>query len=305
MRRTAAGDPAHEQQDKPAILAYLSASYLGEDSEHRIQSIGEPFGMTYQPLLARISWIGFVIGAAIALTACGGTRFQYWDLDTGVKILVPGLAFGLIGLGSGVSWLWRALAMNNSLGWRLGAAGLLGSTLLTGIPANYLWQVYTLPPIHDISTDIGNAPRFVALVPLRHGAPNPARYDGPDLVTVAGETIPTALAQKYTWPDLKSLEHLDNRKPQPQYVAKFFWRALNTVNALGWQVVAYDLKDGRIEATSRSFWFGVVSDIVIRVKPAGQFGAKIDIRAKSRVGKSDGGRNAALVKAFVAREKGG
>lgn len=261
--------------------------------------------MAHQALLARISLIAFLLGTVIAAVACGGTRLSHWDLAFGVKMLVPGVACGLAGLLAGAAWLWRALAMNHALCWRLGSAGLIGSLILVGIPTNYLWQVYTLPPIHDISTDIGDAPAFVALLPLRQGAPNPARYDGPDIVTVDGDKITTAVAQKYTWQDIKSIENLDSRTPQPQYVAKFFWRALNAVNGLGWQVVAYDLKHGRIEAMSKSFWFGTVSDIVIRVRPAGQFGVRIDIRSKSRVGVSDGGRNAALIKAFIAREKGG
>lgn len=261
--------------------------------------------MRHQPLLARIAFVCFALGLLIALIACGGTRLQQWNIDFGHKLLIPGIAAGLIGLGTGMAWLWRALAMNNSLSWRLGSAGLLGSMILTGIPANYLWLTYTLPPIHDVSTDIGNAPPFVALLAQRKGAPNPASYDGPEIVTYGGDKMTTALAQKYAWQDIKPLERLDNRTPQPQFVAKYFWRALNAVNALGWKVAAFDLKDGRIEATSATLWFGTVSDIVIRVKPAGSIGVRIDIRAKSRVGQSDAGRNASLIHAFLKREAGG
>ncbi|GAA0548534.1 uncharacterized protein (DUF1499 family) [Rhizomicrobium palustre] len=260
--------------------------------------------MRHQPLLARLSFAAFLIGLTIAAVACGGTRAGHWTLDFGIKVLIPGLGFGITGLFLGAAWIWRALAMNNSLGWRLGTIGLIGSAILTGIPANHLWLTYSLPPIHDISTDIGNAPEFVTLKRLRQGAPNPASYDGPTVVTYGGERMTTSVAQKYTWQEIKSLEPLDNRMPQPRLVAKYFWRALNAVNGLGWTVAAFNLKDGRIEATSTSPFFGIVSDIVIRVKPAGSFGARIDIRAKSRVGQSDAGRNAALVKAFLKRESG-
>jgi Protein of unknown function (DUF1499). len=261
--------------------------------------------MRHQPLLAKIAFAAFVIGGIIALAACIGTRLGQWPRTTGLDILVPGLGFGAVALGFGGAWLWRALAMNNSLGWRLGSLGFAGAAILTGIPANYLWHVYTLPPIHDISTDIGNAPQFSALIALRQGAANPPDYDGPRLVSIAGEKMTTALAQKNTWQDIKPLERLDNRMPQSQLVAKYYWRALNAVNGLGWTVAGYDLKDGRIEATSASFWFGTVSDIVIRVKPAGQIGVRIDVRAKSREGVSDAGRNARLIKAFLVREIAG
>jgi hypothetical protein len=260
--------------------------------------------MRTQPLLARISFAAFFAGAAIALAACAGTRLAVFDLDLGLKLLVPGLAIGAAGLIVGAAWIWRALALNNSTGWRYGAIGLLGSAILVGIPANHLWHVYTLPPIHDISTDIGDAPAFVALLAQRQGAPNPASYDGPVMVIYQGEKMTTALAQKNAWQDIKPLERLAGTTPQHEFVAKYFWRALNAVNGLGWKVAAFDAKSGRIEATSKTLWFGTISDIVIRVKPAGKIGVRIDIRAKSRTGVSDAGRNAELVREFLAREDG-
>ncbi len=260
--------------------------------------------MSRQPLLAKISFATFVAGALIAVTACAGTRLGAWSLDVGLKLLVPGLAVGFAGLTFGAAWIWRALALNNSMGWRLGAIGLIGSVILIGIPANYVWHVYTLPPIHDVSTDIGDAPQFVALLAARQGAPNPPSYDGQVVVTYGGEKMTTALAQKNTWQDVKPLERLAGTIPQHEFVGKYFWRALNAVNGLGWKVVAFELKSGRIEATSTTLWFGSVSDIVIRVRPAGKIGVRVDVRAKSRTGASDAGRNAELVRDFLAREDG-
>jgi len=261
--------------------------------------------MRHQPLLARLAFGGFLIGLVLAVTACAGARLSYWSLDTGIDILVPGIGFALLALGSGMAWMWRALAMNHSLGWRLGGIGLAGAAILVGIPANYVWRVYTLPPIHDISTDIGEAPTFVWLLDARSGAANPPAYDGPKEIRYSGETITTAVAQKNAYPDIKPLEAVDDRVPQNDLVGKYFWRALNAVNALGWKVAGFDLKTGRIEATSATVWFGTVSDITIRVRPAGRIGVRVDIRAKSRLGTSDAGRNAALIRDFIAREKNG
>ena len=260
--------------------------------------------MRHQPLLAKISFAAFVIGALIAISACLGTRIHYWDLAMGVKVLAPGVMIGGLALTFGIGWIWRALAMNNSLGWRLGAIGLFGSAILVGIPANHIWHCYTLPPIHDISTDIGDAPKFDTLLGWRRGAPNPASYDGPNTVFYDGEKMTTALAQKNAYPDIKPLELLAGKTPQREFVAKFFWRALNAVNAEGWQVASFDPKKGRIEATDTTLWFGNVSDIVIRVRPAGAIGVRIDIRAKSRIGQSDAGHNADLIRDFLSREKG-
>ncbi|MDE2498722.1 MAG: DUF1499 domain-containing protein [Alphaproteobacteria bacterium] len=260
--------------------------------------------MRYQPILAKAALGCFVAGAAIALAACFGTRLGFWSYALGVKILVPGVTVGGVGLVSGVMWIWRALAANNSLGLRAGLVGLIGSLLLVGIPVDHVWLAYSLPPIHDISTDIGDAPQFHTLLAWRKGAPNPAGYDGPDIVTYGGDQMPTALAQKYAYQDIKPLERLRGNATLKEFYAKYFWRALNAVNALDWQVASFDFKTGRIEATDSSFWFGIVSDIVIRVRPAGTYGVRIDIRSKSRVGRRDMGRNADIVREFLDKEKG-
>src|SRR5512135_3686346 len=83
--------------------------------------------MRHQPLLAKISFVCFLIGLVIALAACAGTRLHSWDFAFGTRILAPGLGFGILALICGIAWIWRALAMNNSLSWRLGGIGLLGS----------------------------------------------------------------------------------------------------------------------------------------------------------------------------------
>jgi Protein of unknown function (DUF1499) len=259
--------------------------------------------MRHQQLLAKISLGLFVAGLLVAIAAGAGTRLGYWDYPYGIKVLMPGAVLGAAGLICGLAWIWRALAMNNSLGWRFGAVGLLGSALLAGIPADYLWLSYSLPPIHDISTDIGNAPKFETLLAWRKGAPNPARYDGPDIVTYEGQKMTTALAQKYAYPDIKPLERLKMNYTEREFYGKMFWRALNLANGYGWQIASFDYRTGRIEATDTSLWFGVVSDIVIRIRTAGPLGVRIDIRSKSRVGTADCGRNAGIIRPFLQRMK--
>jgi hypothetical protein len=259
--------------------------------------------MRYQTVFAWIALVGFSVGAAVASTGCIGTRFGLWDYAHGLTIVAPGVGIGMVALASGLTWIVRALWHNDSRGWRIGASGLIGSALLVGIPAHHQWLLRARPPICDISTDIGDAPQFRDLLALRHGAANPPEYDGPKPVVVDGEKMPVSLAQKYAYLDIKPLERLAGAIPQNEFVNKYFWRSLNAVNALNWQVVGYDIKAGRIEAISRSFWFGISSDIVIRVRPAGVIGVRVDIRSKSRVGKGDAGRNADLVRIFIARVK--
>jgi uncharacterized protein (DUF1499 family) len=64
---------------------------------------------------------------------------------------------------------------------------------------------------------------------------------------------------------------------------------------MGWLV--YYQNDGHLEAEARSFWFGFVDDIVIRITPTAT-GSAIDLRSTSRTGKGDLGVNAKRIKQF-------
>ena len=77
-------------------------------------------------------------------------------------------------------------------------------------------------------------------------------------------------------------------------------RAEREARALGWNIVAVEPKDGRIEAIAVTPWFGFRDDIVIRVKAA-LGGSRIDVRSKSRHGLSDLGVNARRIRAFDSR----
>ena len=68
---------------------------------------------------------------------------------------------------------------------------------------------------------------------------------------------------------------------------------------LNWEIVSSSREEGRIEATDTTAWWGFKDDIVIRIVAEGN-GSKLDIRSMSRVGKSDLGKNAERVRAFLA-----
>ena len=68
-----------------------------------------------------------------------------------------------------------------------------------------------------------------------------------------------------------------------------FEAALAVAQDMGWDVVAADQAAGRIEASDRTFWFGFVDDVVIRVRPT-DAGSRVDVRSVSRVGVGDVGK---------------
>lgn len=256
--------------------------------------------MRSQFVAALVSLVCFVVGAAIALTASYGTQWGWWDYATGLKILAPGFALGVLGSVSGGLWVTRALRGNDSAWWKLGAPALAGSLLLAGIPLNQARLYLLSPPIHDVSTDVEYAPPFVALLALRKGAENPPAYDGPKAITYGGKRTTVALAQKKAYPDIKPFPALLNAQQKPDiFPAKIlFWRGFELAKRMGWNIVDFNENEGRIEATASSIWFGRIADISIRVKPAGKIGALLDIRAKTRAGENDMAFSAQLVRDY-------
>jgi fatty-acyl-CoA synthase len=82
--------------------------------------------------------------------------------------------------------------------------------------------------------------------------------------------------------------------------AVYFWRDFEAVKKTGWTIVAFNDKTRRIEATTRSFWFGRISDIVIEARASG-LGARTVIRSQSRHDRIDEGANGAKIKLFLAK----
>jgi uncharacterized protein (DUF1499 family) len=160
--------------------------------------------------------------------------------------------------------------------------GLLASLLAIGAVGALAWKASRVPAIHDITTDTVQPPPFVAVLPLRAGAPNPAEYGGPQI----------AAKQRQAYPDLGPLL----LKVPPE---RAFDRAAAAARAMGWELVASDPASGRIEATDTTFWFGFKDDVVVRVLPQ-PAGSRVDVRSVSRVGGGDIGTNAARIRKYLA-----
>lgn len=233
----------------------------------------------------RLLALAAAVAAFAMLLASGpGTRLELWTWQTGLSLLrwaaYTGMAAGAVGL--------VLLAMHFAPRWR--PLGLLVPFLIVVVsvaafapPLYLLRQARQVPPIHDITTDVEQPPQFVALLPQRRAAPNGADYGGPQI----------AAQQKKAYPDIaaKVLQ-----APPPEAMR----RAIDVARAMGWQVVASDAVDGRLEATATTSWFGFKDDVVVRIRPEGA-GSRVDVRSVSRVGRSDVGANARRIREFLAR----
>jgi uncharacterized protein (DUF1499 family) len=231
--------------------------------------------------------LALAIGAGFSAIISGlGTRWEWWYFTTGFMILrwsaVAGLLAALISLTGGVLAGWEI----RRSGVVIVLAGLLVGAVVAGIPWWWMQTAQQVPRIHDITTDMEDPPRFVAIMPIRKDSPNSPEYGGPGI----------ALQQRAGYPDIQPLV-------LPVPVESAYERAFRAARDMGWNIVDASANNGRIEATDRTFWFGFTDDIVVRITPL-PGSSKIDVRSVSRVGLSDVGTNAKRIREFLRRISG-
>lgn len=220
------------------------------------------------------------LGTVAVLTAPLGYRSGLLPLGPAFIVLLVGM------LASGLALLLAAVGLvrgTQPLGlWPV--SSLVAAAVTLAVPLAAIAGGMGRPAIHDISTDLADPPRFVAVVPLRGDAANPLDARGPEL----------AAMQAGAYPDLSSL-----RLPGSS-VEDVTSRAASVARELGWEVVDVDPAAGRVEATDSTSWFGFKDDIVVRVQPSGSE-TRVDVRSVSRVGQGDLGSNAARIATFLDR----
>ena len=139
-----------------------------------------------------------------------------------------------------------------------------------------------MPPIHDITTDTDDPPVFVDVLPHRRGAWNPAGYDGPGV----------AAQQRAAWPDLGPLDVPASRD-------RVHAAARAEIVHAGWDLVGDDEAAGRLEAIATTRWLRFKDDVVVRLRERPDGGTRVDVRSKSRIGRSDLGTNARRIRTFL------
>ncbi len=227
--------------------------------------------------------------------ALAGVAMIIFGLAGGrLELLAPVMSFMLFAIGcvfliaSGVT---TAIGIALSMGTAGDASAprawgaLAISVIIIGATLSQRPDTSAAPPIHDITTNIDRPPEFKAILPIRADAPNPPEYAGAD----------TARQQRSAYPDLVTLTV---EKPLDDVFAS----AEQLARKLGWDIVAADQSAGRIEATATTAWFRFKDDVVVRLTANGS-GTDIDVRSKSRVGRSDMGANAARIRTFLDKLK--
>jgi uncharacterized protein (DUF1499 family) len=233
---------------------------------------------TWARNLALFSLIAVVVSILIV-------RFGFLEMKPALATFFGALACAALSILLGLA-AFAAIWQNGSRGMGRILLALLIDGVILAYPAYLGLQYRKLPPIHDITTDPIDPPRFEALARLRAGdGTNPAVYAG----------LYSAEQQRIAYPDIETVEL--ELPPQRAYEI-----TLALINKRKWRVVderpPQPRREGRIEAIAQTVIMGFREDVSIRIKADGD-DSRVDIRSASRYFDSDLGSNAARVTKLI------
>lgn len=231
--------------------------------------------------LSKFALSGLILGVGgiAAMVASGiGYRLGWWRVATALQISEWAVYGATLGLALSVIGAVLSRPGTRQRGFLLSLIGLAISLPVVAMAIQWEYATRTYPPINDISTDIDDPPVF-------WDTPNPTDYPGAE----------TAALQRVAYPDLAPLELTVT--PDRAYAL-----AMALAKDKGWEIVADEPEEGRIEAIDSTFLFGFKDEITIRIA-ASDGGARIDLRSRSRVGRIDRGVNAKRIRAFLTALK--
>ncbi|HZD20755.1 MAG TPA: DUF1499 domain-containing protein [Burkholderiales bacterium] len=213
---------------------------------------------------------------ALAMLALSGplVRFDLWSYRTGLSVFRWSVYVGLAA--AVLAAIALLLPSVRARGLALPLIALVLGLAALYPPIAFLQRARAVPPINDITTDTANPPRYMTTA---------RAYPGAEF----------ARQQRAAYPDIVP-------RMLPMAPREAFNRALAAAQAMGWEVVGRDAAAGTIEAVDTTRWFGFKDDIAIRVSAA-EAGSRLDVRSKSRVGRSDLGTNAQRIRAYLQQLK--
>ena len=210
-----------------------------------------------------------------------GYQWGLWGLGTGFTLLRYG-AYAAIGLAIIQTTFFFFMKDSGFSAKAMILTGFLLTLLISATAIYWQYRAQSVPPIHDITTDIQSPPEFVAMTRLRADAPNPPEYAGEE----------TAQQQREAYPNIQPLV-------VDEPVQEVIDEIVVLISTREWELVSINRKDGRVEATEKLAWFGFKDDVVFRVTETDE-GTRVDMRSKSRIGRSDVGVNADRISQFLS-----
>lgn len=226
-------------------------------------------------------------GPALYRLGLADIRFAMWG--------VSGIAMWIFAAGGVVSL--GALLVNLLSPPRRGAAPALALALvcLIGLLRLQAFDLEraALPPLYDVQTDWTQPVSFtVRALEVREAAGAATIRDDAVFPEEAGLWAGRSFADAQS--EIYDLKPLQVKVPPPEATLA----VAEAAERLGWAVMLNDPPGGQVEAVHYSRWYGLASDIAVRVSPD-KGGARIDVRAASRTAGPDMGANASLVKSLI------
>lgn len=223
-----------------------------------------------------IRWPGYLAWVFLALLAISVLMVRSGEWQQGLALYaLSGLLSMLLLAVFAVLFLMPRLRDQRPATLRRALPAVPGSALLL-----LAMSASGAPPIHDITTDTDDPPRFEKAPALRGPDSNP--------LEIRAEVIEQ---QKAAYPDLATLR-------SPRSFTRSYNQALTTARAMGWDITREDPNAGYIEAVATTPIMNFHDDVVIRVR-TNEDGSLVDLRSVSRVGRSDLGANAERIREFL------
>ncbi|MGX9431912.1 MULTISPECIES: DUF1499 domain-containing protein [Bradyrhizobium] len=248
------------------------------------------FSVPYQsePVSSLATWArNLAIFSAVAvIVSILIVRFGFLEMKPALATFFGALACAGLSILLGFA-AFAAIWQNGSRGMGRILLAFLINALVLAYPAYLAVQYRRLPPIHDITTDPIDPPRFEALSRLRTS-------DDTNSAVYAG--LYSADQQRRAYPDIETVE-------LEVPVDRAYAVTLQLVNRRKWLVIderppTPPRRIGRIEAVARTPIMGFREDVAIRIMPDGE-DSRVDIRSASRYFEADLGSNAARVSKLI------
>ncbi|WP_421738937.1 long-chain-fatty-acid--CoA ligase [Caulobacter sp.] len=232
-------------------------------------------------LLVAAGAVGVKYGL-IDLSLGYGLMAQQWAPKVALLSVATSVLGLIIGLIAGFGGLWKRVLLTLLI--TIATIGGMIGVKAMGAGA---------PPIHDVSTDWRTPLGFSDATLAARGGSAQAVEDDPSLPVgssaFAGRRVADVNAE--TCPAARPL--VLERAPADAYEA-----AKAAVLASGLTLITDDPMDGRLEATGKSYWYGLVDDLVVRVRPD-TAGARVDMRSIGRDPGPDRGRNCRRIEGLI------
>lgn len=216
-------------------------------------------------------------GALSVFLLVMGVALAYFEVlrpMTGMTLFALGGIVGLLGVLLAIGVLFTSGFVTEAIVGLWGAGPLV--LLLTAS-----LNAFLCPAINDISTDVEDPPEFVHAGTLPENAGRDMRFP-PANAAVIRASYPRVVPMELS---LKAEETY----PRVEACAR---------SMPGWEITHVDPKARLIEGVAVTTFMRWRDDFVIRVRETKDGGSRIDMRSKSREGRSDLGTNARRIRTF-------